>query len=82
MNGQIVNVPSFLVGEGDTVALVATSQKIPNVIESVEAMEKRGAVEWVSFDKAKFAAQLVSYPTREQIGLPVEEQLIVELYSK
>ena len=82
VNGRKVNIPSFSVKPGDVVALRATSQKAPAVLHALEEVKGRGVPEWLSFDSAGFSAKISSIPTREQINLPVQEQLIVELYSK
>ena len=59
-----------------------TSQKAPAIQHAMEEVKGRGIPEWLSFDPDKLAGRVVSLPTREQINLPVQEQLIVELYSK
>jgi small subunit ribosomal protein S4 len=82
VNGRKVNIPSFSVKPGDMVALRASSQKAPAVVHALEEVKGRGVPEWLSFDPNAFAAKISSIPTREQINLPVQEQLIVELYSK
>ena len=82
VNGRKVNIPSFSVKPGDVVALRASSQKVPAVVHALEEVKGRGVPEWLSFDPNAFAAKISSIPTREQINLPVQEQLIVELYSK
>jgi small subunit ribosomal protein S4 len=82
VNGRKVNIPSFSVKPGDVVAVRATSQKAPAVVHALEEVKGRGVPEWLSFDPNAFAAKISSIPTREQINLPVQEQLIVELYSK
>ena len=82
VNGRKVNIPSFSVKPGDVVALRASSQMVPAVVHALEEVKGRGVPEWLSFDPNAFAAKISSIPTREQINLPVQEQLIVELYSK
>jgi small subunit ribosomal protein S4 len=82
VNGRKVNIPSFSVKPGDVVALRASSHKAPAVLHALEEVKGRGVPEWLSFDAAGFAGKISSIPTREQINLPVQEQLIVELYSK
>jgi len=64
------------------VALRASSHKAPAVVHALEEVKGRGVPEWLSFDPNAFAGKISSIPTREQINLPVQEQLIVELYSK
>jgi small subunit ribosomal protein S4 len=82
VNGRKVNIPSFSVKAGDIVAVRTRSQKAPAILHALEEVKGRGVPEWLRFDAAKFSATIGSLPTREQINLPVQEQLIVELYSK
>lgn len=82
VNGRKVNVPSFLVRAGDVVGVRPSSQKNDAIAHAMEEVKGRGIPEWLQLDPDKFAISVVSLPTREQINLPVQEQLIVELYSK
>ena len=82
VNGRKVDIPSFSVKPGDMVALRASSHKAPAVVHALEEVKGRGVPEWLSFDPNAFSGKISSIPTREQINLPVQEQLIVELYSK
>ena len=81
-NGRKVNIPSFSVKPGDVVAIRQSSQTAPAILHALEEVKGRGVPEWLQFDPAAFSAKVGSIPTREQINLPVQEQLIVELYSK
>jgi small subunit ribosomal protein S4 len=80
VNGKKVDIPSYSLRSGDVVTIKATSQKAPTILHAIEEVKGRGIPAWLSFDGA--AGKVVSLPTREQINLPVQEQLIVELYSK
>jgi small subunit ribosomal protein S4 len=82
VNGRKVDIPSFAVRQGDTVALRASSGENPIIQHAMEEVKGRGIPEWLNFDSGKLAGLVSSLPTREQINLPVQEQLIVELYSK
>jgi len=82
VNGRKVDIPSFSVKVGDVVALRAGSQKNTAVVHALEEVKGRGMPDWIQFDSAAMSAKIASIPTREQINLPVQEQLIVELYSK
>jgi len=82
VNGKKVDIPSFSVKTGDVVSVRATSAKSAVIAHAVEEVKGRGIPEWLSVDADKLAGRIVSLPTREQINLPVQEQLIVELYSK
>jgi len=55
---------------------------VPAVVHALEEVKGRGVPEWLAFDPNAFSGKISSIPTREQINLPVQEQLIVELYSK
>ena len=82
VNGRKVNIPSFSVKPGDVVAVRETSRKSPSILHALEEVKGRGVPEWLQFDAAGFSAKIGSVPTREQINLPVQEQLFVELFSK
>src|SRR5262245_3589259 len=82
VNGRKVDVPSYSVRVGDVINVRETSQKGAAVQHAIEEVKGRGLPEWLSFDVDKMSGRIVSLPTREQINLPVQEQLIVELYSK
>lgn len=82
VNGRRTSIPSYLVRQGDTVGIVAKSHKRAVITEAMEAVERRGVPEWLMLEKDKFQAKVMAYPTREQLGIPIQEQLIVELYSK
>ena len=82
VNGRKVDIPSYSIRVGDVISVRATSQKDVAVQHALEEVKGRGVPEWLSFDVEKMSGRIVSLPTREQINLPVQEQLIVELYSK
>jgi small subunit ribosomal protein S4 len=82
VNGKKVDIPSYSVRPGDVVGIRPGSQKNPTIAHAIEEVKGRGIPGWLSFDAGEQAGKVVSVPTREQINLPVQEQLIVELYSK
>jgi small subunit ribosomal protein S4 len=82
VNGKKVDIPSFHVKKGDIVALREKSKKIQAVSDSLDAIVRRGIPQWLEIDKEKFQGEVVNIPAREDITLPIQEQLIVELYSK
>jgi small subunit ribosomal protein S4 len=82
VNGRKVDIPSFSVRSGDTVAIRTASQKNPAIQHAMEEVKGRGIPEWLAFDGGALSGRVAQLPTREQINLPVQEQLIVELYSK
>jgi small subunit ribosomal protein S4 len=80
VNGKKVDIPSYSLRAGDVVTIRPTSQKSTTIAHAIEEVKGRGIPGWLPFDGA--AGKVMSLPTREQINLPVQEQLIVELYSK
>jgi small subunit ribosomal protein S4 len=82
VNGKKVDVPSFSVRAGDLVSVRQSSAENASIQHAMEEVKGRGIPQWLEFDPAKLSGRVVSLPTREQINLPVQEQLIVELYSK
>jgi len=82
VNGRKVDVPSYSVKVGEVVSVRPTSQQAPAILHAIEEVKGRGIPEWLSFDANAMTGRVMSLPTREQINLPVQEQLIVELYSK
>src|SRR4029078_11593509 len=80
VNGKKVDIPSYSMRQGDVVTIIGRSQKSPTIESAMEEVKGRGISEWVSFDSGAGTGRIVSMPTREQINLPVQEQLIVELY--
>jgi small subunit ribosomal protein S4 len=80
VNGKKVDIPSYSLRGGDVVTLKATSAKNATILHAMEEVKGRGIPGWLTFDGA--TGKVMSLPTREQINLPVQEQLIVELYSK
>jgi small subunit ribosomal protein S4 len=82
INGRKVDIPSFSVKPGDVVAVRQSSRKSPAVTHAREEVKGRGVPEWLQDEADEMSARVTSVPTRAQINLPVQEQLIVELYSK
>ena len=82
VNGKKVDIPSFQVRQGDMVGVRQSSASNPTIQHAMEEVKGRGVPEWLVFDGEGMSARIGSVPTREQINLPVQEQLIVELYSK
>ncbi len=81
VNGRKVDIPSYSVKVGDVFAIGQTSAQNPAILHAREEIKGRGVPEWLQVE-GDAAARVRSLPTREQINLPVQEQLIVELYSK
>jgi len=82
VSGKKVNIPSYLVKVGEIIELREKSRKISKVAESLEAVARRGIPSWLELEKEQFRGRLVSLPAREDLTMPIKEQLIVELYSK
>ncbi|CAN5775483.1 30S ribosomal protein S4 [soil metagenome] len=82
INGRKVDVPSYQVKAGDVLTVRASSAQTAAIQHALEEVKGRGVPEWLSFDPAQMTGRVASLPTRAQINLPVQEQLIVELYSK
>ena len=82
VNGKRVNIPSYLVNTGDVIEVVEKSRSIQTIVDSLDAVVRRGLPQWISLDKEKFKGEIKSFPVREDLTLPMQEQLIVELYSK
>ncbi|MDE3155235.1 MAG: 30S ribosomal protein S4 [Acidobacteriota bacterium] len=82
VNGRKVDIPSYSLSAGDVVTTRPTSLKAPAILHALEEVKGRGVPEWLTLDAEQASGRVLSLPTREQINLPVQEQLIVELYSK
>jgi small subunit ribosomal protein S4 len=82
VNGRSVDIPSFLVKPGDTIAIREKSRKMASILTTIEARKGQSAPEWLDVDTDKLSAKVLSIPTRDSIPIPINEQLIVELYSK
>lgn len=82
VNGKNVNIPSCLVKVGDQVTLKEKSREMTLISESLETVARRGIPQWLELDRDNFTGNVMAYPVREDLTMPIEEQLIVELYSK
>ena len=82
VNGRKVDIPSYALRQGDTIAVRGTSAENVTISHAMEEVKGRGIPEWLSFDPGSLSGRIAALPSREQINLPVQEQLIVELYSK
>lgn len=82
VNDQKVTIPSYQIKTGDRVTLREKSRQNPHVIESLEGVERRGLPTWLELDKKNFAGVVKTLPTRDELTLPMQEQMIVEFYSK
>jgi small subunit ribosomal protein S4 len=82
VNGHKVNIPSFLVKPGMVITLKDSSKSLEKIKANVEANAYRQPPKWLDYDVSNMIAKVTAAPAREDIDLPIEEHLIVELYSK
>jgi len=82
VNGRKVNIPSYLISINDVITIKEKSRTNSYLVESMEAVARRGIPSWLELDKDAFKATVKALPNREEITMPIQEQLIVELYSK
>ncbi len=82
VNGRRATIASMLLKPGAVVTLVEGSRQIARIVGALEALERRSVPQWLEIDKENFQGTVKALPAREDVTLPVQEQLIVELYSK
>ena len=82
VNTKKVNVPSFQVKPGDVVEVKEKSRKASQILEAIETVVRRGIPNWIEVEKEKLRGTLKALPNREDLTMPIQEQLIIELYSK
>jgi small subunit ribosomal protein S4 len=82
VNQAKVNIPSYLVKPGDVIQLREKSKKVVRILEALEGVARRGVPQWLELDKEQLKGSVKASPTREDITIPIQEKLIVELYSK
>ena len=82
VNGRRVNIPSFLVKAGDVVTVQEKSKESPIMKKIAESLGHKQAPAWIELTAADMSGKVMRYPTREEIDIPIQEHLIVELYSR
>jgi small subunit ribosomal protein S4 len=82
VNRSKVNIPSYLVKPGDVIEVREKSKKVVRIQEALEGVARRGIPQWLELEKDQMRGNVKSMPTREEITIPIQEKLIVELYSK
>jgi small subunit ribosomal protein S4 len=82
VNGRKATIPSMTLRQGDLVTVREKSQKVTRIAGSLETLEGRSVPQWLETDKDNFAGTVKAMPVREDITMPIQEQLIVELYSR
>ncbi|MBA4418541.1 MAG: 30S ribosomal protein S4 [Syntrophus sp. (in: bacteria)] len=80
VNQKRVNIPSYLVKEGDEIAV--RNKEMPSVVNALESVVRRGVPSWIELDKESMKGVIKTLPVREDITMPIKEQLIVEYYSR
>lgn len=82
VSGKPVNIPSYLVRVGDEIVVREGSRKVERIQEALETVSRRGVPSWLELDKDNFKGTVKILPVRDELTMPVQEQLVVELYSK
>jgi small subunit ribosomal protein S4 len=82
VNGNKVNLPSYLVRKGDLIQATLKGRNLPLIKDAMEAVARRGTPAWLEFNKDEANGRVIMFPSREDITMPIQEHLIVELYSK
>jgi len=82
VDGKKVDIPSYVVKPGQKIEIKEKSKSNPQIVKAIELTNQTGIVEWVDVEKDKVFGIFTRVPTREEVVIPVEERLIVELYSK
>jgi small subunit ribosomal protein S4 len=82
VNDAKVNLPSYLIKTGDVIQATEKGRKLPMVLDAMEAVARRGTPAWLEFNKDEAKGKVIMFPEREEVTMPIQEHLIVELYSK
>ncbi|MEA2061488.1 MAG: 30S ribosomal protein S4 [Thermodesulfobacteriota bacterium] len=82
VNGKKVNIPSYMIDNGDVIELKEKSRNVKVINESLDTVVRRGIPQWLELERDAYKGIVKGIPGREDITLPIQEQLIVELYSK
>lgn len=82
VNGQTVNIPSYQVSEGDVIEIREKSRSLSRVHQALQLLERRPIPGWLELDADKFKGSVTRLPEREDVTVPINEQLIVEFYSR
>jgi small subunit ribosomal protein S4 len=82
VNGRVASIPSITVREGAVVSVREKSRKVTRIAGALDALEGRSVPGWLEIDKDNFTGKVKALPAREDITMPIQEQLIVELYSR
>jgi small subunit ribosomal protein S4 len=82
VNGRVASIPSITVREGVVVSVREKSRKVTRIAGALDALEGRSVPGWLEIDKDNFTGKVKALPAREDVTMPIQEQLIVELYSR
>ena len=82
VNSRKVNIPSYLVKVGDVIEVREKSLKIPPIVTAIESVVRRGIPQWLELEKEQLRGVMKTMPTREDITLPINEHLVISLYSR
>ncbi len=82
VNNRKVNIPSYQIKVGDVIEVKEGSRKVQTILDALDTVVRRGIPSWMDVKKESFLGTLTALPNREDLTMPIQEQLIVELYSK
>jgi small subunit ribosomal protein S4 len=82
VNGAKVDIPSYLVKPGDTITVRDRSRQVARIVEALELAQRRGVPDWLEVDPQAFSGKVKALPQRTDLTMPINEKLVVELYSK
>jgi small subunit ribosomal protein S4 len=82
VNGRKVNIPSFLAKAGDVVTVAESSRKVARIQEALDLAQRRGVPDWLEVTPDQFTGRVKTIPVRSDLTMPINEKLVVELYSK
>ena len=82
VNGNVVNIPSYQVKEGDKIEIREKSKKLQRINQALEFNSRRGVPDWLELDEENYRGTVLRVPARDDVTFPIEEQLIVEFYSR
>ena len=82
VNGRKTNIPSYTVRAGDVISVKEQSRQLGRVVAAMEGVQRRGVPDWAELDREAISGRIKTLPSRGDITMPINEKLIVELYSK
>jgi small subunit ribosomal protein S4 len=82
VDGRKVDIPSYLLRPGQVVSVAERSRSVARILEALEQAERRGVPDWLEVQREAFAGRVKALPTRADLTMPINEKLVVELYSK